>query len=225
MKCNHCNSEVADGTNFCPNCGNRIEIPQPKICTHCGTKLEEGEKFCPNCGKPANDFAQPNQGQPQSSYQGQYQQPYQTRYQHPQLPQNPKLSFGEAINLASQRLTEANGRSRRSEYWWWVLAIGIVTVVLQFIPYVGSFAYIAQYFLLYAITMRRLHDCSAPEWVGGVYLGTYGAYRYYHISYFNRYHVPWSMLCCICQTKKPIINRCWSRILWSVCCHAAWRLW
>ena len=174
MKCNHCNSEVADGTNFCPNCGNRIEIPQPKICTHCGTKLEEGEKFCPNCGKPANDFAQPNQGQPQSSYQGQYQQPYQTRYQHPQLPQNPKLSFGEAINLASQRLTEANGRSRRSEYWWWVLAIGIVTVVLQFIPYVGSFAYIAQYFLLYAITMRRLHDCSAPEWVGNVYLGTCG---------------------------------------------------
>ena len=54
MKCNHCNSEVADRTNFCPN-----------------------------CGKPANDFAQPNQGQPQSSYQGQYQQPYQTRYRPP----------------------------------------------------------------------------------------------------------------------------------------------
>lgn len=25
MKCNHCNSEVADGTNFCPSCGNRID--------------------------------------------------------------------------------------------------------------------------------------------------------------------------------------------------------
>lgn len=81
MKCNHCNSDVADGTKFCPECGNRIEQPQllkcpqcstvvgegvkfcpecgcpiaepkPTICSKCGTEIEEGEKFCSNCGTP-----------------------------------------------------------------------------------------------------------------------------------------------------------------------------
>ena len=69
----------------------------------------------------------------------------------------------EAINLASHLLTEIEGRSRRSEYWWWYLAIGLGSLVLGFIPFVGNFVYIAQFCLLYAITIRRLHDCSAPE--------------------------------------------------------------
>lgn len=52
MKCNHCNAEVADGTNFCPNCGNRIEQPQPQKCSQCNTEVAAGTKFCPNCGSP-----------------------------------------------------------------------------------------------------------------------------------------------------------------------------
>lgn len=52
MKCNHCNSEVAEGTNFCPNCGNRIEQPQSPKCPKCNTDVAEGTKFCPNCGNP-----------------------------------------------------------------------------------------------------------------------------------------------------------------------------
>lgn len=88
MKCNHCNVEVADGINFCPNCGNRVETPQslrcpqcnievadgvnfcpncgssvgtlqPKKCSNCGTELEEGEKFCSNCGTPVGGLHQP----------------------------------------------------------------------------------------------------------------------------------------------------------------------
>lgn len=56
------------------------------------------------------------------------------------------------------------------------MAVGLGTIVLGFIPYVGCFSYLAQYCLLYAITLRRLHDCTAPEWVGNLYLGTYGAF-------------------------------------------------
>lgn len=52
MKCNHCNSEVADGTNFCPYCGNRIELPISLKCPQCNTEVANGTKFCPNCGSP-----------------------------------------------------------------------------------------------------------------------------------------------------------------------------
>lgn len=52
MKCNHCNTEVADGTNFCPNCGYKIEIPQSLKCPQCNTEVSDGIKFCPNCGSP-----------------------------------------------------------------------------------------------------------------------------------------------------------------------------
>lgn len=34
----------------------------------------------------------------------------------------PQLSFGEAIKFASGRVTDFKGRSRRSEYWWFMLA-------------------------------------------------------------------------------------------------------
>lgn len=52
MKCNHCNSEVADGTKFCPYCGNRIELPVSLRCPQCNTEVADGTKFCPNCGSP-----------------------------------------------------------------------------------------------------------------------------------------------------------------------------
>lgn len=52
MKCNHCNAEVAEGTKFCPNCGNRIELPISLKCPQCNTEVADGTKFCPNCGSP-----------------------------------------------------------------------------------------------------------------------------------------------------------------------------
>ena len=52
MKCNYCNQDVADGTNFCPNCGNKIEFPQSLKCPQCNTEVTESTNFCPNCGNP-----------------------------------------------------------------------------------------------------------------------------------------------------------------------------
>ena len=156
MKCINCNSEVADGMQFCPYCGS------PMVSQQQTQQTQQGQ------------YQQPQQGQYQQPYQGQYQQPYVQ--QKPQLPHRPQLTFMEAINLASHRLTEIDGRSRRSEYWWWVLAVGLSSVVISFIPFVGNLAYIAQFFLLYAITIRRLYDCSAPEWLSKMYPGVYALY-------------------------------------------------
>ena len=168
MKCNHCNSEVADGTKFCPYCGNRIELPISLRCPQCNTEVADGTKFCPNCGSPMAFQQQPQQGQYQQPYQGQYQQQYQG-YNQQQYRQRPRLGFLEAIKLASQRLTEIDGRSRRSEFWWWTLLIFLCGILIG-IPYVGSFVALAQAFLMHAVFSRRLHDCSAPNWLYNIVL-------------------------------------------------------
>lgn len=55
LKCPQCNMEVADGTKFCPECGSPIGVPQPKKCCKCGAEIEDGENFCSNCGAPVNN--------------------------------------------------------------------------------------------------------------------------------------------------------------------------
>ena len=55
MRCANCNTEVAEGTKFCPECGNRIELPQPLKCPQCDTVVAEGVKFCPECGSPITE--------------------------------------------------------------------------------------------------------------------------------------------------------------------------
>ena len=216
MKCIHCNSEVADGMSFCPNCGNPLGVQQPQQGQY--QQPQQGQYQQPQQGQyqqpQQGQYQQPQQGQYQQPQQGQYQQPYQGQYQQPQqgqyqqpyqgqyqqpqqgqyqqpqqgqyqqpyrqqkpqVPHRPQLSFMEAINLASHRLTELDGRSRRSEYWWWMLAVSLGAIVLGFIPFVGNLVYLAEFGLIYAITIRRLHDCTAPQWLCNMYPGVYALY-------------------------------------------------
>ena len=44
----------------------------------------------------------------------------------------PQLGLVEAVKLAAGRLTDFGGRSRRSEFWWWIAVIMIVKVALAF---------------------------------------------------------------------------------------------
>ena len=188
MKCINCNSDVADGMQFCPYCGSPMVSQQQPQQPQQGQyqQPQQGQYQQPQQGQyqqpQQGQYQQPYQGQYQQPQQGQYQQPYQGQYQQPfvqqkpQLPHRPQLTFMDAINLASHRLTDIDGRSRRSEYWWWVLAVGLGSIILGFIPFVGNLVYIAQFFLLYAITIRRLYDCSAPEWLSKMYPGVFGLY-------------------------------------------------
>ena len=69
MKCINCNSELADGIQFCPHCGNPLTYQQ----------------------KSQHDqFQQVQQGQYQQPYQGQYQHPQQAQYQRPYQGQYPQ---------------------------------------------------------------------------------------------------------------------------------------
>ena len=47
--CSNCNHMIPSGSNFCPNCGQKVNTN--KFCPECGKKLEENAKFCSGCGK------------------------------------------------------------------------------------------------------------------------------------------------------------------------------
>ena len=74
------------------------------------------------------------------------------------------MGFGEAVKLAMSRLTDIKGRSRRSEYWWTILAFlifywivsTIATIVLPFntAQIISSLLTI----LVLPLTIRRVQD-------------------------------------------------------------------
>ncbi|MFP4497087.1 MAG: SPFH domain-containing protein [Vulcanimicrobiota bacterium] len=49
MACPNCQAQIAQGTKFCPNCGQPTAPPKAK-CPNCQNEVDLGMKFCPNCG-------------------------------------------------------------------------------------------------------------------------------------------------------------------------------
>ena len=47
MICKRCQTELSDGSRFCPTCG----ALQPMICPNCGAESRPGSKTCSACGK------------------------------------------------------------------------------------------------------------------------------------------------------------------------------
>ena len=89
----------------------------------------------------------------------------------------PSLTFREAVSSALKKYATFSGRSRRSEYWWFVVFYTIVmfvAVILDFVlglhpegtPY-GVFYYLSALGLLIpsiAVLFRRLHDIGKSGW-------------------------------------------------------------
>ena len=73
------------------------------------------------------------------------------------------LTFPEAIQLAVSRFFEFEGRSRRSEYWWVILALLILSAVIP----IGVLVFDL---VVVPLTFRRLHDTGRSGWWYGVYL-------------------------------------------------------
>lgn len=99
------------------------------------------------------------------------------------------MGFGEAVRIFFQRYTDFQGRSRRSEYWWVVLALVIFVLVASFligllgglaggslnpIGYLlaGIFglAYLGIIIPLIALMVRRFHDLNQTGWLALVFI-------------------------------------------------------
>lgn len=74
----------------------------------------------------------------------------------------PRLGFSEAVKRVLNNLTNVNGRARRSEYWWFVLATIIVNGIFCSIFGSTSIIYAVVSVLVslctVAVSVRRLHD-------------------------------------------------------------------
>lgn len=84
--------------------------------------------------------------------------------------ERPQMGFTEAVKTVLNRLTDFKGRSRRSEFWWFLLAYCIAVWVISFVlglflPLVASAVIgVLLQFLAFGVTVRRLHDTGKSGW-------------------------------------------------------------
>lgn len=82
----------------------------------------------------------------------------------------PSKGFTYAVKDGLKRLTDVKDRTRRADFWWYVLAYCIASFVVSwfagvFLPAtVVPFVDVVLSLLLIAITIRRLHDTGKSGW-------------------------------------------------------------
>lgn len=89
----------------------------------------------------------------------------------------PQLDFVSAVKLALSRIKEMDGRSRRSEFWWTMLALFIVNVILAFIPVAGPILSIVLWLAAAPLMIRRLHDTGRGPVLVYVLMGLWIIYE------------------------------------------------
>lgn len=84
--------------------------------------------------------------------------------------EKPQPSFPEAVRKGCNRLFDFHGRTRRSAFWWFMLAYMICYFILTniwkaFLPLLAAaICDLAVLSLALAITVRRLQDRGASKW-------------------------------------------------------------
>ena len=88
------------------------------------------------------------------------------------------MGFGQAISYNFSNMTNFSGRASRSEFWWWILFIWIISIVVNivtggwnfsstdrgFLYWVGVIIGIILWLATLAVTIRRLHDTGRSGW-------------------------------------------------------------
>ncbi|MBQ9607502.1 MAG: DUF805 domain-containing protein [Lachnospiraceae bacterium] len=78
------------------------------------------------------------------------------------------MSFADAVKSCFSQYTGFSGRARRSEYWYWYLFTGLVSIVLsalaQFTTQYITLLSLAILLPTIAVEIRRLHDIGKSGW-------------------------------------------------------------
>lgn len=86
-----------------------------------------------------------------------------------------QVSFSQAVRMAFDSYCRFQGRSSRSEYWWWVLFVAILSFCIGIIESILGFSMTAvqttsgilSLVLLLpglGLSVRRLHDINKSGW-------------------------------------------------------------
>ena len=97
-------------------------------------------------------------------------QPSGPQYQ-PRVSASPMMDPVEAVKTCFRKYFDFKGRARRSEYWWFVLFVMIVSSVFNyggllvpFLSYVGMLCSLLLLIPQFAAMTRRLHDTGRSGW-------------------------------------------------------------
>lgn len=196
MYCKSCDSQIPDEAVFCPNCGTLVEendleatallveedkeatgllneessVSQP-VYTPSQSVYEHQQQMNTDDINPAYVnpmFNHQSSMQTQRSPYNSVQQPFDTLDggYAAQTEIIEQVSFKTCFKKFWQNYTNFSGRSRRSEYWYVVLANVLISFV-NIIPYVGQALYclyaLAIIVPMLALIVRRLHDLG-KEW-------------------------------------------------------------
>jgi uncharacterized membrane protein YhaH (DUF805 family) len=95
------------------------------------------------------------------------------------------MGMGQAIRTCFSKYVDFNGRAQRSEFWWWILGIWLISLVLSFVdstlfgtvettdtsfsastdtPILSGIFGLAVLLPNLAVTARRLHDRNLSGW-------------------------------------------------------------
>lgn len=98
------------------------------------------------------------------------QQPAAPQYQ-PRVTARPMMDPVEAVKTCFKKYFDFKGRARRSEFWWFMLFVLIVSTALSYlglvIPGVGYVSMVVSLALLIpelSVLCRRLHDTNHGTW-------------------------------------------------------------
>jgi len=76
------------------------------------------------------------------------------------------MTFGQSIKTCFSKYADFNGRASRSEYWWWVLFVFLVSgatgIVSESLSGIFTLAILLPYL---AVGARRLHDTDRSGWL------------------------------------------------------------
>ncbi len=75
------------------------------------------------------------------------------------------MTFQESIRVCFSKYADFNGRADRSEYWWFILFLIIVSLATSMVSSVLSGLFSLGTLLpSIAVTTRRLHDTNRSGW-------------------------------------------------------------
>lgn len=126
--------------------------------------------------QPAPAYSAPQQPQYGAPQQPQYGAPQQPQYGAAAPSANgyralPQVDIKTAVIKALQPYFNFEGRARRSEYWWFVLANFCASIVLSFLgnlinfPWLTTILSLALLIPSLGLTARRLHDIGKSGWM------------------------------------------------------------
>lgn len=77
------------------------------------------------------------------------------------------MDFMTSIQTVFGKYADFSGRARRSEYWWWILAVEVLNIIISYvvgIPALSLLLILAVIVPTIAAGVRRMHDVSKSGW-------------------------------------------------------------